>query len=87
MWREQTIILLPNLENTHTLQSLPDKYEVSMFELHNTFLGKPALRAGFSQGTRETSNIKLFLSALCIMAEDAGPDSSAYSVFHYSPPD
>lgn len=38
----------PNLE--HTLQSLPDKYEVFMFELQKTFLGKPALRADFSQG-------------------------------------
>lgn len=42
------IILPPNLE--HTLQSLPGKYEVFMFELHKTLLRKPALRADFSQG-------------------------------------
>lgn len=50
------IILPPNLE--HTLQSLPDKYEVFMFELHKTLLAKPALRADFSQGIGEKSKIK-----------------------------
>lgn len=37
--------------NTHTLQSLPGKYEVFMFELLNTW--KPALRADFSQENKE----------------------------------
>lgn len=41
------IILFPIL---NTLWSLPEEYEVFMFELYKLFLGKPALRADFSQG-------------------------------------
>lgn len=71
MWREQVIILPPNLECV--LQSLPYNYEMFMSELYMTFLMKPALRAEF------------FLSALCTIAEDSCSHSSARSFFHYSP--
>jgi len=58
-----------------------------MFELHKRFLGNPALGADFSQGIGEKKKIKFFLSALCTVAEDSGPDSFAHSFFRYSPSD
>lgn len=74
------IILPPNLEYT---QSLSEKYEVFMFEPNKSFLENPVLRADFSQGFgRKRRKIEFLFSTLCVVAEDAGTDSSARTVFH-----
>lgn len=45
----------------NTLQSLPEKYEVFMFELYKSFFGRPALRADFSQGFGEKKENRILV--------------------------
>lgn len=54
-----------------------------MFEPNKSFLEKPALRADFSQGFGgQKRKIEFLFFTLCVMVEDASPDSSSHSFFH-----